>query len=382
MSTSYSCASPRISAKLRFRRFSFVPPYVSASSSHVWPFRISPVPVSPPPSLPVHPRASRLSFGIRNMSAEPRRPSSSLTDANPPLPVSTSDTRRRSLSSPTLDTHRFRQNTPRPAVVSSSWDDNKIPSNQYSLPPLGPANAATSQRGTLSSSATTTTATSSQDHLPNLEDSSLRSGPPPAHERWTGSIPKLDFVSHFEAMTQLNLKMESEELLTAEELGRALKYLFSRYHGVLDSVGEFKARLDGENAELRAQIDALKRQLLDNNAEVLRLKALPNMASAAVSPQKAPTLFVPALRLSVSARCLHLVHHSISPAVCRVVQVPRQPRPFRPFLITETLLPHPLTYHDMSRGHPCPFPSPPCTNSIPRLTADPAPYDISRLFIR
>lgn len=75
-------------------------------------------------------------------------------------------------------------------------------------------------------------------------------------------------------MTQLNLKMESEELLTAEELGRALKYLFSRYHGVLDSVGEFKARLDGENAELRAQIDALKRQLLDNNAEVLRLKAL------------------------------------------------------------------------------------------------------------
>jgi len=105
----------------------------------------------------------------------------------------------------------------------------------------------------------------------------MRSGPPPAtsgNEGRTDTIPKLDFVSHFEAMTRLNLKMESEELLTAEELGRALKYLFSRYHGVLDSVGEFKAQLDGENAELRAQIDSLQQQLQNNNAEVLRLKSL------------------------------------------------------------------------------------------------------------
>jgi len=94
----------------------------------------------------------------------------------------------------------------------------------------------------------------------------------PGNDGRTDGIPKPDFVSHFEAITQLNLKMESEELLTAEELGRALKYLFSRYHGVLDSVGEFKAQLDGENAELRAQIFSLRQQLLNNNAEVLRLK--------------------------------------------------------------------------------------------------------------
>ena len=68
--------------------------------------------------------------------------------------------------------------------------------------------------------------------------------------------------------------MESEEELTAEELGRALKYLFSRYHGVLDSVGQFKAQLDGENAELRSQIHTLQQQLQHNNAEVLRLKSL------------------------------------------------------------------------------------------------------------
>ena len=96
----------------------------------------------------------------------------------------------------------------------------------------------------------------------------------PGIESRTDTISKLDFVSHFEAITQLNLKMESEEELTAEELGRALKYLFSRYHGVLDSVGEFKAQLDGENAELRAQINDLQQQLQDNNAEVRRLKSL------------------------------------------------------------------------------------------------------------
>lgn len=86
------------------------------------------------------------------------------------------------------------------------------------------------------------------------------------------SIPKLDFVSHFESITQLNLKLESGDELTAEELGRGLKYLFSRYHGVLDSVGVFKARLDEENSDLRAQITELKGQLRDNDAEVGRLR--------------------------------------------------------------------------------------------------------------
>jgi len=243
--------------------------------------QIPPAPSSPPPSLPIHPRASRLSFGVGTVFVEPRRQSASLTGTNPPQypPLSPSDPRRRSLSSPTLETHRFRHSntiTPRPPIVSSSWDDNKLPSKHHSLPPFGPSTSTTPRSGT-SSSASTTTAASSQDYLPHLDDFSLRSGPPPAipvNEGRTGTIPKLDFVSHFEAITQLNLKMESEELLTAEELGRALKYLFSRYHGVLDSVGEFKAQLDGENAELRAQINALQLQLQNNNAEVLRLKSL------------------------------------------------------------------------------------------------------------
>ncbi|KIM80604.1 hypothetical protein PILCRDRAFT_9424 [Piloderma croceum F 1598] len=226
--------------------------------------RIPPAPSSPPPSLPMHPRASRLSFGVGTIFAESGRQSTSPVGIDPPS--SPSDPRRRSISSPGADTRRFRHSntiTPRPPIVSSSWDDNRLPSKHYSLPPSTLSNASTP------------VAASSQDHLFNLEDSS-RPGPRPALPRSesTNTLPKLDFVAHFEAITQLNLKMESEEELTAEELGRALKYLFSRYHGVLDSVGEFKAHLDGENAELRNQIHALQQQLQNNDAEMLRLKSL------------------------------------------------------------------------------------------------------------
>jgi hypothetical protein len=245
-------------------------------------FRIPPPPSSPPPPPPMHPRASRLTFGVGTVFSEPRRQLASLTGATPPqnLQLPSSDPRRRSLSSPTVEMHRFRQSnaiTPRPAIASSSWDDNKLPYKHYSLPPLVRATPAVSSGGASSSISATSTAASSQDYLPHFEDPSTRSGTHstmPGNDGRTDGIPKPDFVSHFEAITQLNLKMESEELLTAEELGRALKYLFSRYHGVLDSVGEFKAQLDGENAELRAQIFSLRQQLLNNNAEVLRLKAL------------------------------------------------------------------------------------------------------------
>lgn len=151
--------------------------------------------------------------------------------------------------------------------MSSSWDDDRLPSKHYSLPP---------STLTVYSNASIPTAASSQENLLNLEDSSTQPGPRPAlpKNESANTIPKLDFVAHFEAITRLNLKMESEEELTAEELGRALKYLFSRYHGVLDSVGEFKAQLDGENAELRNQIHALQQQLQNNDAEMLRLKSL------------------------------------------------------------------------------------------------------------
>lgn len=68
--------------------------------------------------------------------------------------------------------------------------------------------------------------------------------------------------------------MESGEHLTAEELSRGLKYLFSRYHGVLDSVGAFKAQLDEENAGLRAHISLLQQQLQSNDAQLLKLRSL------------------------------------------------------------------------------------------------------------
>lgn len=213
----------------------------------------------------MHPRASRLSFGVGTIFVE-----SSTSPGGTDPPSSPSDPRRRSISSPGADTRRFRHSntiTPRPPIVSSSWDDDRLPSRHYSLPP---------STLTVYSNASIPTAALSQENLLNLEDSSTRPGPRPAlpKNESTNTIPKLDFVAHFEAITRLNLKMESEEELTAEELGRALKYLFSRYHGVLDSVGEFKAQLDGENAELRNQIHALQQQLQNNDAEMLRLKSL------------------------------------------------------------------------------------------------------------
>lgn len=102
------------------------------------------------------------------------------------------------------------------------------------------------------------------------------SAPRPSSAVDLGSVSKLDFISHFEAITQLNLKMESGSGsdLSAQELSLALKYLFGRYHGVLDSVGVFRMQLEGENVNLRKRVAMLERQHQSDNPEILRLRSL------------------------------------------------------------------------------------------------------------
>lgn len=180
--------------------------------------RIPPAPALPPPPPPIHPLASRLTLGVGVFKGRNRTSVNLSAGPNdyPESSLSVPNPRRRSVSSPSPQTPRPPHYTPRSETQSSRLG--------------GDSNSAT--------------------------------------------ISKLDLISHFESITQLNLKMESGEELTAEDLGRALRYLFSRYHGVLDSVAVFKAQLEEENAELRTRVDTLQQKLRISDTEVSRLRSL------------------------------------------------------------------------------------------------------------